>query len=499
MDSAECSDSKQWYVPGDFNPLPRKVTEYIRNSLELITQSCQDQINRSQDIDLCTRKSKNLENNKLDNGLDRSLSTLSIPPKFTTVRVNLIKTTLSKVLTLIEEHIRYQYVGKTTPLPLVYPHHTLPDLLVIESSGIHKVQPTTKEVIVGRMCGSAILRGAEVFAPGVLGASPDLRVGDSVAVYADLDDTCLRGCKVFIGRKMFIGNGTAMQSRKNLFKDPKSTGLAVSMKEQVFDSPSLGGFLPDLLFLQNLPSLLCGHILRPDKQAKVLDMCAAPGGKTTHIASLMCNTGLVIAIDKSQIKIDQIISNAKTLDLSNIAAYRYDSTNLCVQTDLSGKNIYELSSGSEDQKFNSHAPPYKPSSFRWILLDAPCSALGQRPQIQTKTNLKEIQSFPVIQRKLLQNAVKLLEPGGKLVYSTCTILTEENEKIVRWLLDKFTDMELVDTTPKLGKPGLQHCGLDSEQCEKVQRFGPLPITAVGTHNVDEDTIGFFIAAFKKLS
>ncbi|XP_071545005.1 tRNA (cytosine(72)-C(5))-methyltransferase NSUN6 [Panulirus ornatus] len=497
MDPAMCSDNKQWYVPGDFNPLSDEVTEYIRKSLGPITQSCQDHISGSQDVNLCTKESNILET-KLNCDLDKSLCILSIPPKFTTVRVNLMNTTLNEVLTIIKEHIRYQYVGKTTPLPLVYPHHTLPDLLVIESFGIHKVQPATKEVVVGRMCGSAVLRGAEVYAPGVLGASPDLRVGESVAVYADLDDSCLRGCKVFSGRKMFIGNGTSIQGRKDLFKNPKGTGLAVSLKEQIFDFPSLGGFLSDLLILQNLPSVLCGHILKPDKQSKVLDMCAAPGGKTTHIASLMCNTGLVIAIDRSQNKVDQIISNAKKLDLSNIVAYKHDSTNLCVKADLSCKNTCETHSDREDQGFISYAPPYKPCSFKWILLDAPCSALGQRPQIQTKMKQKELQSFPVVQRKLLQNAVKLLEPGGKLVYSTCTILTEENEKNVKWLLDTFQEMELVDTVPKLGKPGMLHCGLNREQCEKVQRFHPLPSTAINTKTVDEDTIGFFIAAFKKI-
>ncbi|KAK4322389.1 hypothetical protein Pmani_006848 [Petrolisthes manimaculis] len=153
-------------------------------------------------------------------------------------------------------------------------------------------------------------------------------------------------------------------------------------------------------------------------------------------------------------------------------------------------------------------PPYPRSSFKWILLDAPCSALGQRPQLHTKMSIKELQSFPVIQRRLLQNAVTLLQPGGRLVYSTCTITSEENEKMVKWVLDNFSDMELVEIDMELGRPGLPHCGLNEEQCRKVRRFGPTfiqdssspkTLTDSNLASEDNDTIGFFIAMFGKMA
>ncbi|KAG7153634.1 tRNA (cytosine(72)-C(5))-methyltransferase NSUN6-like [Homarus americanus] len=520
MAGAECLSSKEQYILGEFNPLLPEVTDYLRKSLRSVTHNYDNEASKNQEDNTCIKKPFITDFNEFHHDIDKALTSLSLPPRFTTVRVNLLKTNVSEAVALVEEQLRLQHVGKSTPLPLVYQHHKLPDLLVVESHGIQKVKPATKEVVVGRMCGSAVLRGAEVFAPGVLGATPDLQVGDAVAVFADLNDTCLRGCKDFRGSKMFLGNGTALQSRKELFQASKSTGVAVSMKEQIFDSPSLGSCHLNLLFLQNLPSVLCGHILNPSKHMKVLDMCAAPGGKTTHIAMLMCNTGQVIAVDRSHNKIEQIRSNAHRLSLTNITAYKYDSTNLILTSDdknlksdeEKGGEVFnkipsninvdkicsELANSAEDLKFSSPAPPYAPSSFKWILLDAPCSGLGQRPQSHTKTNIKELHSFPVVQRKLLKTAVELLEPGGKLVYSTCTIVTEENEKMVKWLLDKFPNVELINTTPKLGKPGLPHCGLTKEQCEKVQRFGPFPYTNVHVQHVDEDTIGFFVAAFKKL-
>lgn len=469
--------------PGTFNPLLTEVTEFLMK-LRRPTERHSEEADKKQK---CLRTVYSCQD----------LNLLSLPPRFTTVRVNLLRKTINEAVTLVTEEMKRQFKGHFY-VPAVYPHHTLSDLLVVETRGAQIVTPAKKEVVVGKMCGSAVLRGAEVYAPGVLGVTPGVAVGELVAVYVDLDEKCLRGSKGFDGRKMFIGNGIAVQARKELFNKGKPSGLAVSMEDQIFDCPSLGSFHQDFLFLQNLPSVLCSHILRPSEHAVVLDMCAAPGGKSTHIASLMNGTGSVIAIDRSQNKINQITENADRLGLKNIIALKYDSTKILEEVELTGKSI--MSDVRPDENcLNCLMPPYKSASFKWILLDAPCSALGQRPQLQTKANIKEIQSFPVIQRKLLSNAVKLLKPGGTLVYSTCTIVPEENEEMVKWILDNYTDIKLVDTQPKLGLPGLPNCGLNEEQCNKVQRFGPrFMVSSPIENNVDSDTIGFFIAAFSKV-
>ena len=90
---------------------------------------------------------------------------------------------------------------------------------------------------------------------------------------------------------------------------------------------------------------------------------------------------------------------------------------------------------------DSLEPPFPPCSFDRILLDAPCSALGQRPQFYNKMRMKELRSFPKIQRKLFKSAVQLLKPGGVLVYSTCTNNIEENEKIVEWAIENHEDIQ----------------------------------------------------------
>merc|ERR1712106_530837 len=121
------------------------------------------------------------------------------------------------------------------------------------------------------------------------------------------------------------------------------------------------------------------------------------------------------------------------------------------------------------------SPPYPPGHFDRILVDAPCSGLGQRPQFYNKMKLKELNSFPKIQKKLFATAVRLLKAGGTLVYSTCTNNTEENEKMVEWALETFDCLE--------------QTVLDGRFMSNCLNFG---------HPVFQlDTISFFVAKFTK--
>ncbi len=295
----------------------------------------------------------------------------------------------------------------------------------------HEVCPeANKEVIVDQQCGLAVLRGANVYAPGIMAATQDVIKGDKVSVFVDIHGKCRRGLiQRFKGDKSFLGNGCAAMSRKDLFVGNSSPrGMAVHMTEPIFDCPSLNGVLVDKLFLQNLPSIVVSHVLNPQPGSRLLDMCAAPGGKTTHLATLMKDHGVVIALDKSQSKINKAKQNAKRLGLNCIQTYVYDSTKACIMQSSSSGNI--------------DAPPYSPESFDCILLDAPCSGLGQRPQIANQLQLSEVKSYPAYQRQFFSTAVKLLRPGGYLVYSTCTVTLGENEEIVDWALNVYPQLQL---------------------------------------------------------
>jgi methyltransferase NSUN6 len=130
-----------------------------------------------------------------------------------------------------------------------------------------------------------------------------------------------------------------------------------------------------------------------------------------------------------------------------------------------------------------------PHSFDRILLDPPCSALGLRPKLLVpSTQVEELRAMALYQRQFVHEAVSLLRPGGCLTYSTCTIHALENEGMVRHILDKYPEMQLLPIDAPLGVPGLPGHGLDEQECGCVRRFDPTD---------SNDTMGFFVAKFCK--
>ncbi|MGL4363187.1 MAG: 16S rRNA (cytosine(967)-C(5))-methyltransferase RsmB [Cellulosilyticaceae bacterium] len=160
--------------------------------------------------------------------------------------------------------------------------------------------------------------------------------------------------------------------------------------------------------VQDESAMLVAHVVDAQKEDMVLDMCSAPGGKTTHIATLMENTGTVIAADLYAHKIEIVQKNAKRLGLTNIQTYVHDGTVL--NENWIGK-------------------------FDKILLDAPCSGLGiikRKPDIRYRQSVEAMEQIVALQKILLEKAVEYLKPGGVLVYSTCTLNTKENEEMVTY-------------------------------------------------------------------
>ena len=279
---------------------------------------------------------------------------------------------------------------------------------------------------------------------------------------ADLAGGCLRGAKQFQGETCFVGNGVAKVSRDELFKTETAVkGVGIEMVERIFDCPSLDDTqFSGSIMLQNLPSIIAVDLLDPQPGERVLDMCAAPGGKTTHIAQRMANKGLIVAFDKSRNKVDAVKRNCERLGVEIVQAFVMDGTKSVADEITSGDN---------------ESPPYNEGYFDRILVDAPCSGLGQRPQFYNKMKLKELNSFPKIQKKLFASAVKLLKPGGALVYSTCTNNTDENENIVEWANETFECLEQIVLNDKMGMGCLNF----------------------GHPDFELDTISFFISKFVK--
>ena len=226
----------------------------------------------------------------------------------------------------------------------------------------------------------------------------------------------------------------------------------------IFKNPgnikNLAGFKEGYWAVQGESSSLVAKILDPHDKERILDLCAAPGGKTAHIAGLMGNSGEIVAVDISKDRIKKIEENCERLVIT------------CVKTVVSDASTF-----FDDCRFDK------------ILIDAPCSNTGvfsKRPDARWKRTQEDIKKLTEIQLKILQNASGLLKEGGTLVYSTCSIEPEENILLVREFLKNNKDFVFEDISGFLPH-------------QKESHDGYIQILQ-STHNTD----GFFIAKFKKL-
>jgi len=188
-----------------------------------------------------------------------------------------------------------------------------------------------------------------------------------------------------------------------------------------FDIANDSLYLEGYYTVQDRAAMAAAIALSPKSGEVVIDMCAAPGGKTTHIAELMQNQGKVLAFDIYVHKVDLIQKNAQRLGLDIISAQLKDAS------------VFDEELAQSADK---------------VLCDVPCSGTGilrRKPDI--KWNRKEDDSFCEIQKEILENASKYLKKGGEIVYSTCSIEKEENEEITnRFLAENENFQRLYEKT-----------------------------------------------------
>ncbi|KAG2427328.1 hypothetical protein HXX76_012523 [Chlamydomonas incerta] len=416
---------------------------------------------------------------------------------------------------------------------------------------------------------------------------------------------------------LYVGLARAVMGRQEMFRARE--GLALELVQPVFAvPPAVSGLPPGWGMLQNLPSVVAALVLaapvpvpgrvsegpggqlpggglRPGLAAgmRVLDMCAAPGGKTTLIAALMGDVGEVVAFDRTHAKVGEVVALAREMGVTCVTAQKMDAGRALALPAAAGRPVgggaadagadadAEEAAGPErSQQLQQQPGPqpvsekarrreerrranmlkrgivppepaaaaagqpgsFPPESFDALLLDAPCSALGLRPRLQQQAGALYLRQCAAAQRRLVDGAVRLLRPGGAMVYSTCTINPGENEAVVRYLLDKYgAAMQLVAAGPPfLGGPGLVgrhptaaepgvpataaagaagaaaggHAGtgggsgdgadsggerwLTEAEAALVQRFDPAAgAGAGGGDDVAADHIGFFVAKFVK--
>ncbi len=201
---------------------------------------------------------------------------------------------------------------------------------------------------------------------------------------------------------------------------------------------NLQEFKDGFFTIQDLSAGQAAKILDPRPVEMVLDACSAPGGKTTYLAELMENKGKIKAWDIHEHRTKLVEQNANRLGINIIETQVKDAT----QYD---KNL--------DEKFDK------------ILLDVPCLGIGvikRKPDIKWQRKPEDIEEITLIQRKILENCSKYLKKGGTLVYSTCSILKEENEEIVIKFLSENKQFEIdgenmVNILPNKEKDGFFIC------------------------------------------
>lgn len=226
------------------------------------------------------------------------------------------------------------------------------------------------------------------------------------------------------------------------------------------------GFRNGWWTIQDESSMLVAEAANPGSGMHVLDCCAAPGGKTTHLAERMDDEGIVWANDLHPHKQQLIDSQAERLGLRSIRTMTGDATEL-------GEQL-------------------APASLDLILLDAPCSGLGvirRKPEIKWFKSESDIRSVTDVQARLLDAAAPLLRPGGRLIYSTCTVERAENEEQIDRFLQAHPEFSLdADWQPelleRLRQGGTINDAFDGRLQLLPQHFG---------------TDGFFISALRKRS
>lgn len=260
--------------------------------------------------------------------------------------------------------------------------------------------------------------------------------------------------------KMTIRANYLKTTRDELIKKLQAEGIFAepdllyerSIKVSGLDISKCEMFSEGFFTVQDTSAQLSAAVLSPKPEDEVLDICAAPGGKTTHIAELMENRGRVLAFDIYEHKINLIEESAKRLGIDIIQAKVKDASVL--DEDLCDK-------------------------FDCVLADVPCSGLGiirRKPEI--KYNAKIGDELYELQGKILDCAAKYVKPGGVLVYSTCTLNKYENELRIEKFLSKNRDFSAVDITDKIKS--------------KTSKSG---YTTIFPDETDSD--GFFIAKMKK--
>jgi len=363
--------------------------------------------------------------------LETVVRALRSPGKRYYVRANTLRTTPEEVIARL--------VGKGFD---VSQDEKIPEALWVPVQGPFEIPLCPKKVMVEKFTAESVLQGANVYAPGIVRCKK-LRLGDTVNVIDDEGDV--------------LASGIARMNETQILTFRR--GLAIEVTESTYRVPSFREtleFQEGLIYPQSYPAILTSRILDPEPSDVVLDMTCSPGGKLSHISQLMNNQGRLFGVDRNRQKIDTAMETCGRMGCSNVTLFVHDSRYL-----------------------DSDFPSLRPDK---ILVDPPCSALGIMPKVYEYTTTSEIEALARYQKQFLTAASEIIKPGGRIIYSVCTLSLQECEYNAS---DGETacELSLEEQSPMLGYPAIPIEGKPTERC---QRFHP--------HKNDA---GYFIASFQR--
>lgn len=216
-------------------------------------------------------------------------------------------------------------------------------------------------------------------------------------------------------------------TKEALKEELEQEKITVTENEEIPDALYIGGydflagipaFIDGKFYVQDVSSMLVSLWAEPKEGAQVLDVCAAPGGKSIHMAQLLHGTGMVEARDLTEYKVSLIEENIERCGLKNICAKQADA-----------RVLEEDRIGTADI----------------VIADLPCSGLGvigKKPDIKFKMTNEKCLELVELQREILHTVQRYVKPGGVLMYSTCTINEQENEENVQWFLKEYSEFVL---------------------------------------------------------
>lgn len=361
------------------------------------------------------------------------LDSLDKPPSRYYVRVNTLRTSAEYIISKLR--------GRGIE---VYRDEFLKEAIYFPVKGPYEIPPTGRFVVADKKAAESVMLGSDLYVPGVMGG--DFRKGDEVNVVTPFKEVVAYGIAEInssdIGR---VGRGIAVKVLKSMYE-------VVKIRE-------LPEFMEGLIYPQSLPSMIVGNLVSPKGGEVVVDMCAAPGGKTGHLVELSLGKASIYAFDHSKKKVDQMVEELSRLGhAGSVRVFKADSR-------------------------------YLHLDFSWlradkVVVDPPCSALGVVPKLYDSKHYSDIKVLSNYQFQFLKTAAKIVRNGGLITYSTCTVTIEECEEVVERAV-KELGLKVVEPEFRLGSIGITSAPWGAY----LMRFHP------HIHR----TPGYFIALLKRNS